>query len=114
MSVEINLLMQHRDNAKGSCLILPNWGLGKSLLNNLTRNNACFLIKSDKKCSHVLDDIVVAKERLLEDYMLVGTFLGKKPTPSMFATWLAILNARLGNETIVASNNVSHIIFYLK
>lgn len=55
---------------------------GESLPDGYARNYAGFLIKTNKKRIHVSKELVAAEERLLQDHLIVASFIGGRLSPS--------------------------------
>lgn len=87
---------------------------GELLPEGFARNYAGFLIKTRKKRIHVTEELVAAEERYLKDHLIVASFIGGRPSPSGFTTWLAKLNADVHGGTLAHSGDLGHGFYCLK
>ena len=73
---------------------------GESLPTGYARNYAGFLVKTQIKRIHVPEELVAAEERYLQDHLIVASFIGGRPSPSGFNSWLSKLNAGIRGGSI--------------
>ena len=79
---------------------------GESLPKEYAWNYAGFLIKMNKKRIHVSEELVAAEERFLQDHLIVASFIGGRPSPSGFTTWLSKLNLEISRSSISYSGDL--------
>ena len=79
---------------------------GESLPEGYARNYVGFLIKTNKKRIHVYEELVVAKERFLQNHLIVASFIGGRPSSSGFTTWLSKLNSEISGSSISYSGDL--------
>ena len=80
MNCEINLVMRHE---------------GKKLPEGSSRNYVGFLIKDNKREIEVDEEVVEEETAKLHSKMVIGCFIGRKPSALEFKAWLVALNTKL-------------------
>ena len=73
---------------------------GESLLEGYARNYTGFLIKTNKKRIPIFEELVATEERFLQDHPIVASFIGGRPSPFGFTTWLSKLNLEISGSSI--------------
>jgi hypothetical protein len=73
---------------------------GQKLLEGSYRNFAGFLIRDSAREISIDESIVDAETARLRSRMMIGCFVGKKPTALEFEDWLVNLNEELGDGSV--------------
>ena len=88
--------------------------IGEILPSNLERNFSGFLIRKDAISFKVDSGKLRARIASLKEKLLIGKFVGPKPTPQIMRLWLQSLNQDLKGSTLSFCMNVGKGYFFLE
>jgi len=87
---------------------------GEILPSNLDRSFSGFLVRKDAVKYKVNAEKLIARIELLKDQLLIGKFVGPKPSPQEMSLWIKYLNQELREEGLTFCRNVGKGYFLLK
>jgi hypothetical protein len=88
--------------------------VGEILPANLERNFNGFLVRKDAVTFKVDPQKLNARIAILKEQLLIGKFLGPKPSSQDFGKWLQALNQEIGDSALSFCMNVGKGFFFLK
>ena len=86
---------------------------GEILPSNLERSFSGFLVKIEVIQFKVNTEKLLARIKVLKDQLLIGKFVGPKPSPQAMKLWIQALNLELGGNALSLCRHVGKGFFLL-
>ena len=87
---------------------------GEILPSNLERSFSEFLIRTEANQFKVNKEMLLARIEELKDQLLIGKFVGSKPSPQAMKLWIQALNQKLRGNALSLCRNVGKGFFLLR
>ena len=86
---------------------------GEILPTDMERNSSGFLVRKEAIKFHVIMEKLLARIEVLKDQLLIGKFVGPKPSPHAMKQWIQDLNCELRGSTLLLCRNIGKGFFFL-